>query len=70
MVKKVAASDVKRYAIDAVQSLSGALDVAKLGYDDDEFAALHREVGLLIGKIQMGVLEPIYSQHPDLDDLS
>ncbi len=69
VVKKVVAIEVKKFALHAVENLSKVLEVAKLGCDDDELAVFHKEVGLLIGKIQMGVLEPIYSQYPDLDDL-
>lgn len=68
-MKRDVAVEVKQHALGAVESLSRALNSAKVGYSDEEMAKLHSEVGQLIGRLQMGVLEPIYEQFPDLDDL-
>jgi hypothetical protein len=38
------------------------------GCDATELSVLHKDIGLLIGQIQMGILGPIVAQHPDLDD--
>lgn len=69
-MNRVAAIEVKQQALEAIKSLSTALNAAKAGYDVDEMTRLHREIGTLIGHIQMGLLEPIYESFPDLDDLA
>lgn len=69
-MKKSSAIEVKAEALKAVECLSRALALAKEGYTEDEMATLHQAIGTLIGEIQMGVLEPIYVQFADLDDLT
>jgi hypothetical protein len=69
-MNKLIAIEVKRESLLAVESLSRALNHARSGYSENEFAALHQEIGILIGRIQMGVLEPIYIAFTDLDDLA
>ena len=69
-MNKLTAIEIKRESLHAVEALSRALNHAKTGYTEDEFAALHQEIGMLIGRIQMGVLEPIYTNYSDLDDLT
>jgi len=68
-MNRLSAIEVKQHALEAVECLSRAFAAAKAGYSEDEMAALHRAVGQLIGSIQMEVLEPIYTQFDDLDDL-
>jgi len=66
---KSAATGVRNEALKAIEALSAALDIASRGCDEVEMGQLHKQVGLIIGQIQMGVLEPVVAQHPDLDDL-
>ena len=68
-MEKSSATHVKEEALRAVESLSRILDFAKPGYSEAEYMALHKEVGLMIGQIQIGILEPIYTEFPELDDL-
>ena len=68
-MNQAAAILVKQGALEAVEALSRALNAAKEGYSADEMTRLHREIGQLIGHIQMGILEPICEQFPELDDL-
>lgn len=68
-MNKSAATGVRNEALKAIEALSAALDLASLGYDEVEMGRLHKQVGLIIGQIQMGLLEPIVAKHPDLDDL-
>ena len=67
-MNKATAVQVKGEALRAIEALSSALKAAQ-GCDDDEMTLLHKEVGIIIGRIQMGILEPIVAQYPDLDDL-
>jgi len=69
-MNRLSAIEVKQQALEAVECFSRILNSAKAGYSADEMAALHREVGKLIGGIQMGVLQPVYKQFSDLDDLA
>lgn len=68
-MEKSSATNVKEEALRAIESLSRILIFAKAGYSESEYMALHKEVGLTIGQIQMGLLEPVYAQFPELDDL-
>jgi hypothetical protein len=68
-MNKSAATGVRNEALKAIEALSAALDVASRGYDEVEMGRLHKQVGLIIGQIQIGLLEPVVAQHPDLDDL-
>lgn len=60
---------VRNEALKAIEALSSALGVGSQGCAEAERDHLHRQIGLIIGQIQMGVLEPIVAEHPDLDDL-
>lgn len=64
-----AAIGVRNEALKAIKALSAALDQAKTGDAEAAFVSLHKQVGLIIGHIQMSILEPIVAEHPDLDDL-
>ena len=68
-MNKSAATGVRNEALKAIEALSAALDVASLGCNEVEMGQLHKQVGLIIGQIQMGLLEPVVAQHPELDDL-
>lgn len=68
-MNKTAATDIKIEALRAIEALSSALDVALAGCDRDDHGRRHKQVGSMIGQIQMGILEPIVAQYPDLDNL-
>jgi hypothetical protein len=68
-MNREAAIEIKRSALEAVEALSHTLYAAKDAYSAKEMSELHREVGQLIGRIQIGVLEPIFKHFPDLEDL-
>jgi hypothetical protein len=64
------AISAKQYALCAVENFSQLLTSAKAGgCSQEEYLQLHKEIGLLIGSTHMRVLEMIYKQYPDLDDL-
>ena len=68
-MNKTTANDIKTEALKAIEAFSSLLEAALAGCDEDEYGRLHKQVGLIIGQIQMGILEPILAQHPDLDNL-
>jgi hypothetical protein len=49
--------------------MSQVLDAIAGHTTDSEYEALKKTVGFAIGQIQSGILDPIYLQYPDLDDL-
>ena len=68
-MNKSAAISIRNEALKAIEALSSALDQAQRSDDEAERGRLHEQIGLIIGQIQMGILEPIVAEHPDLDDL-
>ncbi len=68
-MNKSAATGIRNEALKAIEALSSALDQAQSGDDEAERDRFHKQVVLIIGQIQMGILEPIVAEHPDLDDL-
>ena len=68
-MNKSAAIGVRNEALKAIEALSSALDQAQGSDDEAERGRLHKQVGLIIAQIQIGILEPIVAEHPDLDDL-
>lgn len=39
------------------------------GCATEKYSVLQKEIGIIIGKVQVGILEAVYSEYPDLDDL-
>ncbi len=68
-MNKTAAIGIKVQALKAIEALSSAVAQAQGSDDEAERGRLHKQVGLIIGQIQMGILEPIVAEHPELDDL-
>lgn len=68
-MNKSAAIDVRNEALKAIEALSSALNAGARSSTEAESCRLHKEVGLIIGQIQMGILKQIVAEHPDLDDL-
>ena len=68
-MNKTAAIGIGNEALKAIEALSSALAQAQGINDEAERSRLHKQVGLIIGRIQMGILEPIVAEHPELDDL-
>lgn len=68
-MERTVATAVRNEALRAIEALSSSLQAALRGCDQEEYGCLHKQVGQVIGQIQMGILEPIVAQHPDLDDL-
>jgi hypothetical protein len=68
-MNRSAATSIRSEALRAIEALSAILSVASHGCDEAETGRLHKQVGLIIGQIQMGILEPVVTQHPELDEL-
>jgi len=64
------AVEVQQHALDAIRSLSDALDACKDRCSANEYEQLKRGVGLSMGRIETELLAVIYKAFPDLDDLS
>jgi len=67
---KHSAEQVKAGSLKAIECLTQLLNDAAAGYSTSELERLHKTVGMLIGRIQMEVLEPINETYPELDDLA
>ena len=69
MVKKEVALQVQRRGLNAIIELMSILDEVKDHCGDEDFDVIKRGVGLSVGRIQTALLDPIYKQHPEIDDL-
>lgn len=69
MVNKETAIQIKKRALNAVSELTTILSEVNNRCSDEDYMIIKRGVGLSIGNIQMELLEPIYHQHPEIDDL-
>ena len=67
---KDSAKQVRAGSLTAIECLTQVLSDAAVGYSTSEMENLRKTIGLLIGKIQMDLLEPINETYPELDDLA
>ena len=69
IVKKEQAIEVKNLSLSAVRDLTSILHITEKNISQDEYEKLKEGVGRTIGEIQIRLLDLIYSQHPELNDL-
>jgi len=69
MIEKSTASIIQQHALNAIESLHNALTVSIDQCSVDEFELIRRGVGTAIGDIQMDLLELVYRQYPELNQL-
>jgi hypothetical protein len=69
VMDRIFASHAKQYALEAIASLSKILIVSSGKCSKQEYEKIKRGVGISIGQIQMDLLEVVYKQFPDMDDL-
>ncbi len=69
MVTKEIALQIQKRALAAVVELHTILLEVRDEVSDEDLQIIKRGVGLSIGKIQTDLLDPIYEQHPEIDDL-
>ena len=69
MIDKNRAKEIQKHALDAITELTEALSASENQCSPEEYEAIERGVGLSIGRIEMELLQVIYSAYPELDDL-
>jgi hypothetical protein len=69
MINKEVAIEVKLHALNAVEELGLALKSCHLKCSDEEFMVIKKAVGISIGRINLDLLDYIYSMHPELNHL-
>jgi hypothetical protein len=70
MLERADAIQVQRLALEAVSSLTTALDIAMTSASADTMSELKRGVGLSIGTIETELLSVLYKLYPEIDDLA
>jgi hypothetical protein len=70
MNDRQAAEELRDQSLEAVSQLSRILLVSQSRCSQDQFDRIKKGVGLAIGQIQSEVLDMIYAQYPDLDELA
>jgi hypothetical protein len=63
------ASKIQLHALQAIKELSAILTADLSGIPSEEYELIKEGLARSIGQIQMGVLEPLYKEYPELDDL-
>lgn len=69
MIERELALEIKERALVVVQELGSIVSDFKGRLSADDLEIVMRGVGLSIGTIATELLEPIFAQHPELDDL-
>ena len=59
---------IKKRAHKAMAELDGLLGDIRSQCSTEEFQIIKRGVGLSMGTIITEILEPVYRQHPEIDD--
>ena len=69
MIDKQCASEIQEHALKAISELSNALNLSRNRCSLEQYEQIKRAVGLCIGDIQMELLENMYAEFPELNDL-
>lgn len=69
MIEKESAIEIRAHALNAITELTKILIVSKDRCSIDDYERLREGVGRSLGDIQMGILEVIIAEFPELDDL-
>lgn len=69
MIEKDCAIEVQRHALQAITELTKLLNQSQGRCSPEKYEELREGVGHSIGAIQMGILEVIIAEFPELDDL-
>jgi hypothetical protein len=70
MIEKKCAIEMQTAALNAITELTNLLNMSKGHCSLDEYEKIKEGVGRSIGDIQMGILEVIIAEFPELDDLT
>ena len=66
---KETAVELQRLCLRAVEALSEALLTSQKALSSADYEARRRTTGSIIGRIQTDLLDPLYADYPELDDL-
>ena len=69
MIEKECAIEVQRRALQAITELTKLLNQTQGRCSAERYEELREGVGRAIGSIQMGILEIVIAEYPELDDL-
>jgi len=69
MIEKECAIEVQRHALQAITELTKLLNQTQGRCSAERYEELREGVGRSIGAIQMGILEIVIAEYPELDDL-
>ncbi|NVD97750.1 hypothetical protein [Massilia sp. BJB1822] len=69
MIDKECAIEVQRHALQAISELTKLLKQSQGRCSPEKYEELREGVGRSIGAIQMGILEVVIVEFPELDDL-
>ena len=70
MIEKAMAQQIHRVSLSAIVELSTLLRDVRAACSDLEFEQIKRGIGLSIGTIQTELVDLLYVDHPELDDLA
>lgn len=69
MIEKACAAEIHAAALRSIADLTEILTTSRGRCSDEKYERLKEGVGRSIGEIQMGILEMVNSDFPELDDL-
>ena len=69
MIEKKCAVEIHEHALKAISELSQALNLSQNRCSLEKYEQIKRGVGLAIGEIPTEILEKIYAEFPELNDL-
>ena len=69
MIKKEYAVKIQKHSLKAISELTQILNESENQCSKEKFETLKKGVGIAIGEIQIELLEALYSDFPELDDL-
>ena len=68
-MEKACAVEIYAVAFKSIEDLNRILTVSRGRCSEERYEQLREGVGRTIGEIQMGILEALISELPELDDL-
>ena len=70
IVTEEAAAELRRLCLRAIEALSASLLVTREALSSSDYEHRRRATGSIIGMIQVNLLDPLFVDYPELDDLS
>lgn len=69
MIERECAVEIQYYALQAIADLTKLLNQSYGHCSPESYEAIREGVGRSIGSIQMGILEVVLAEFPELDDI-